>query len=217
MGQLRAESAIEPLVNLLNRIDLKVDDWVQVELPDVLAMIGPAAIPALDRFLADPDNGLWARGAAAGALSKIGVQYAEARDRCVELVTSQLQRFREQDLDLNALLIDALVELHAVESAPVIAEAFAADKVELSLRGDWEEIQIALGLLDERITPPPPGGWVLPFLNREIGLPDTEYVDPLEAQRRQEQQRESERAKKRRRRKLAKQTKQKQRRKKKKR
>ncbi len=136
LGQLRAESAIEPLVNLLNRIDLKVDDWVQVELPDVLAMIGPAAIPALDRFLADPDNGLWARGAAAGALSKIGVQYAEARDRCVELVTSQLQRFREQDLDLNALLIDALVELHAVESAPVIAEAFAADKVELSLRGD---------------------------------------------------------------------------------
>jgi hypothetical protein len=33
--------------------------------------------------------------------------------------------------------------------------AFAANRVALDLGGDWEEVQIALGLLDERITPKP--------------------------------------------------------------
>ena len=45
--------------------------------------------------------------------------------------------------------------------------AFAADKVDLSIRGDWEEIQIELGLLDERITPVPPSGWILDEMERE--------------------------------------------------
>ena len=32
--------------------------------------------------------------------------------------------------------------------------AFVAEKVDLSIAGDWEDVQIALGLLAQRLTPP---------------------------------------------------------------
>jgi hypothetical protein len=39
------------------------------------------------------------------------------------------------------------------ESADVIEQAFASGRVDLMVRGDWEDVQIELGLLDKRITP----------------------------------------------------------------
>ena len=53
LGQLRAESAVEPLLSLLHRIDDDQNDWVGEEIPQVMGMIGPAAIPALAAYLAD--------------------------------------------------------------------------------------------------------------------------------------------------------------------
>jgi hypothetical protein len=70
LGQLRAEAAVEPLTRLLVRIDEFNDDWVGEELPEVFGMIGPAAIPALTDYLADPSHGLWACVAAAHSLEK---------------------------------------------------------------------------------------------------------------------------------------------------
>jgi hypothetical protein len=34
-------------------------------------------------------------------------------------------------------------------------KAFAAKRVDISIPGDWEDVQIQLGLLDERLTPAP--------------------------------------------------------------
>lgn len=45
LGQLRAEEAIEPLIAL--RKTLEDSDWAIDELPEVLGMIGPAALPPL--------------------------------------------------------------------------------------------------------------------------------------------------------------------------
>ena len=56
---------------------------------------------------------------------------------------------------LNAFLMSYLVDLKAVEAAPVMEKAFAADRVDISVQGDWEDVQIRLGLLDERLTPAP--------------------------------------------------------------
>ncbi len=52
-------------------------------------------------------------------------------------------------------MIGDLIDLQGVEAAPVIERAFAANKVEVMVQGDWEDVQIALGLLAERQTPPP--------------------------------------------------------------
>ncbi len=56
---------------------------------------------------------------------------------------------------MNGFIIADLAELGATEAAPLMEEAFAVERVDLSVGGDWEDIQIELGLLAERKTIPP--------------------------------------------------------------
>lgn len=159
LGQFRAEAAIEPLLGLLRRVDEEDDEWAGTDLPQVLGEIGAAAIPALTAYLQDDSHGPRARIAAGESLKCIAKEYPEAREACVAALTEQLDRFTANNEELNAFLIWWLMDLDAVESAPVMERAFAADAVDSSVVGDWEDVQIALGLLDERITPPPKWGW----------------------------------------------------------
>jgi len=167
LSQLRAESAVEPLVGLFHRIDDDDDEWAQEELPEVFGMIGPAAIPAVAKYLADASHGLWARVAAASSLKEIGQRHPDARAECVAILTRQLEHFADQDETLNAHLVSTLLDLKAVESAPVMERAFAARRVELSVAGDWEEAQVELGLLEKRKTPRP--NFVADSLGPELG------------------------------------------------
>lgn len=109
----------------------------------------------------------------------IAEYHPDARDTCVAVLTGLLEHFAENDTGLNTHLISALIDLGAVESAPVMEQAFKADVVELEVHGDWEEVQIALGLLDERITPKPPYGWFLPKFNELLaGKPTQQTAKP---------------------------------------
>ena len=163
LRQLRATEAIVPLLHLLRYIDERDDDWVQEEVPGVLAQIGPAVLgPAAD-FLADPENGVWACVGALTAIEAIGKEYPESRARCVQIVSQQLEQFAVQDGILNAALIDCLTEFKAVETAPLIKQAFASGNVDMTLHGDWEDVQIELGLLAERTTAEQNLIWENPF------------------------------------------------------
>jgi HEAT repeat protein len=99
LGQLRAEAAIEPLIEILWRIDDE-DEWVGEEVPTVLGMIGPAAVPKLTEYLADPGNGLWPRVAAAQALVEIGQRHPEAWADCVAVLTRNLEGFPSHEQTL---------------------------------------------------------------------------------------------------------------------
>ncbi len=155
LAQLRAEEAVEPLTHLLPRIDEHDDDWVGEELPRVFGHIGPPAIPVLADTLADGAHGLWARVAAAHGLEEIGTRHPEARSDAIDALTSTLERFADLDSTLNAFLISYLVDLDAVEAAPLMERAFQAERVELQVMGDWEDVQIELGLLEGRESPSP--------------------------------------------------------------
>jgi hypothetical protein len=154
LGQMKATAAIEPLLALFQNADHH-DEWVSEELPDIYGLLGPAAIPALANYLADPTQGIWARITANDCIQKIGSQNPESRDRCVEVLTQQLTAFADNDPQLNGLVVCSLLDLNAVEAAAVMEQAFAANAVELDLAGDWEDVQISLGLKTERDTPPP--------------------------------------------------------------
>jgi hypothetical protein len=160
LAQLRAEAAIPDLVATFNLIDEEDSEYRQNEYPKVMALIGPAAIPALQAYMADEENGLWSRVTAGDALAKIGEAHPQSRDDCVAILADQLSRYERQDPMQNALLISVLTDLQAVEAAPAMEAAFIAGSVELSVQGDWEEVQIELGLLRERLTPKPEYGWV---------------------------------------------------------
>ncbi len=144
LGQLRAEEAIAPLLNLFH--ELEEDDWVGEELPRVYGMIGAAAIPALTAYLADTSRGISPRISVAHALAEIGMSHAEARETCITALTRQLEAFRKNDRELNGFLISYLVDLQAIEIAPLMQRAYAAGRVDEIVMGDWEDVQVALGL-----------------------------------------------------------------------
>src|SRR5437868_4322041 len=66
LGQLRAAEAVGPLLKQLDAC--ANDDWCHEELPVVLGMIGPAALPALADYLAGPAHGVYHRWAVADAV-----------------------------------------------------------------------------------------------------------------------------------------------------
>jgi hypothetical protein len=155
LGQLRAESAVEPLTSLFHFVDDRHDDWVREEVPEVLGMIGPAAVSVVAAYLSDATHGMWARVAAATSLEEIAKRHPESRDECVAILTGQLSQFEKNTKTLNTFLIGPLIHLHAVECAPLIERVFAARHVDIAVYGDWEDVQIKLGLRQERATPKP--------------------------------------------------------------
>ena len=155
LAQLRAEAAAKPLTRLLVRIDEFGDDSVGEELPVVFGLIGPAAIPALAGYLTDPAHGPWARVAAAHGLAENDERHPDARTQCITGLTELLKDFAELDPVLNGSLVSSLVDLKAIEAAPLIEQAFAANCVDSFVRGDLEDVHIELGLLQERQTPKP--------------------------------------------------------------
>jgi hypothetical protein len=146
IAHLRAEEAIAPLLGLFRRADEFHDTCILSELPKVFAQIGPAGIGPLASYAADTSHGEWARVGAAEAIGKIGQQYPDTRAECVAHLSSQLDKFSEQTETSNGLIVASLLDLKAIEAAPIIEKAFAAGAVAEGTAGDWEEVQIELGL-----------------------------------------------------------------------
>ena len=153
LGQLRAEAAVVPLLELFQRIDDDGDDWVGEELPEVYGLIGPAAINALSDYIADSSHGLWARIGAATSIEHIGQKHVSARAECAAVLARALEKFDAQEPELNASLISDLCDLGLKDHLPLIERAFASKRVDESVRGDWQDIQIELGLIKERTSP----------------------------------------------------------------
>jgi hypothetical protein len=148
LGQLRAEEAILPLMELFQ--ELEESDWAIEELPEVYGMIGPRAIPSLADYLSTSSHSVEARMTAANCLERIGKIHPEARGECVSVLTRELERFRTNDPDLNGSLISDLLDLKAVEAIPVIRAAFANHRVDPFIAGDVEDVEIELGLRAQR-------------------------------------------------------------------
>ena len=154
LGQLEAQAAAAPLLTLLER------EWedpaVFDEVPLVLGMIGPPSLPGATLWLFDEERDVRLRVAAGRILAEVAHEYPERRDEAAAVLTQQLQDWPHQDPVLNAVLIAYLAELQEVAAAPLMEAAFAAGAVDLSVQGDWEDVQIDLGLLEERLTDPAP-------------------------------------------------------------
>lgn len=153
LGQLRASAAAEPLLALLQREQDNL--WVFEELPAVLGMIGPAALPGATLLLFDESRDEPLRAAAAGIILNVAHEHPERRDEAAGILAKQLEDWRDQSPQLNAYLVSYLVELNDTAAAPVMEAAFAAGRVDVTVAGDWEDVQVDLGLLEERTTPPP--------------------------------------------------------------
>ncbi|MFG0283559.1 MAG: hypothetical protein ACF8R7_03985 [Phycisphaerales bacterium JB039] len=140
LGQLRCESAIRPLLERLDYAAQIHDDWGLEEIPEALAMIGPAALAQLALFVPDQRRGLFARTAAAYAMRRIAASFSEYRSTVISKLAEQLKLSRYNDETLNGLIISDLLELRAVEASDAIERAYLAGDVDESVCGDLDEV-----------------------------------------------------------------------------
>jgi Protein of unknown function (DUF1186) len=146
LGQLHAEAAIDPLIQLFK---LEDNDWVGVELPQVFALIGTAAIAPIAAFLTDPSTKEWEGMYAADSLKMLADTYPDNGQACIDGIVKRLESFSQDEDGLNGGLINNLVDLKVVEAAPLMEKVFAAEAVDEFFTGTWATVQVDLGLKAE--------------------------------------------------------------------
>ena len=152
LGQLRAVNAVEPLLHLL--VERVRDDWAMDELPQVYGLIGAGAIPTIEAYLADKSH-QEATGLIAESLEIMTRLHPEVKPEAVAALIRLLENFEENDYDLNSAIISSLVHLKVLEALPLIERAFAADRVDEFMTGDWDDVQVELGLKEAPPEEPP--------------------------------------------------------------
>jgi len=145
LGQLRAVEAVKPLTKLFA---LATDsDWVTDDLPAAFGLIGSAAIPTLKDYMAQHASDESASSDIAPiALKRIAEQHPETRDECIAVMVEQLSKYNENTVMLNSFIIGELLDLNAVEAAPVMKAAHAAHRVDIMVNGTWQNVKDELGI-----------------------------------------------------------------------
>lgn len=156
LGQLKTASAIDALVEGTQRwSDSDWFEWFTEAMPDIFGGIGGSAISPVAKLLQNSTAPLYSRTSAINYLEKIGVAHPECRDRCVAALTEQLQKFHENDPTLNGFLVTTLAtDLKTLAAADIIETAFQADRVDETIIGDWNDVQVHLGLKSIKDLPP---------------------------------------------------------------
>ena len=153
LGRLGGEAAIAPLLQVLDRWgnDETWWEWAIEDLPTGFAQIGPIAIPAVAAYLEDTTHEDETRQTSITILTEIAEAHEETRADVIAVLTRQLEKFNENSLTLNGFLVTALAsDLEAVESAPVIEQAYQAGRVDEQFIGDWDDAQVYLGLKERK-------------------------------------------------------------------
>lgn len=146
IGQLRSQTAIQPLIDLIDR---SVDnEWVWSDIPLVFAMLGPLAIAPLSKYVRENPQKYATTYTAITALSQIGQYYPDATPLIAAFLNDRLSKAPENHPAVNGYLVRALVDLKAEESVPVIREAFEEGLVDESVTGEWYDILVEFGLAD---------------------------------------------------------------------
>jgi hypothetical protein len=165
LGQLQAEASIAPLLAFLKTAE--GDEAVGEEFPKVFGMIGPPAMPHIARFLSDQSNPTFPVATAIEGLKEIAERHPDSRAECVGILARTLEQHADADGSINGFVVSALIDLAAVEAIDAMREAFRRNSVDISIAGDEEDVEIALGLRHYRSTPKPvyqimPTGWLAP-------------------------------------------------------
>jgi len=189
LAQLGAREAVPAMLRL--HATEGESDWVGEDIPLALSRFGPPVLEELRAYLSDPKNETWTRVGVAHAMELISKAFPESRTDCVEALCAGLKLFEQNDETVNGFIISYLADINAPETAPLVERAFQSGRVDLSIMGDYEEFQIAVGLLEERLTPSPKYGWFMPELRESF----VEYDEQMKTRQRQAEKKEKQKRK----------------------
>ena len=193
LGQLRAVETIQPLLDVQDDLDERGDDWYLEEFSRVFGLIGPPAIGPLKAYLSDESHRELPRSSAASGLAEIARRYPETREQVVDILTAELSRHQQNLGEFNGLVLSSLLDLRAAESAAAIERAFAANVIDPTVVGDWEDVRRELGVPGLGIAPDRSPGW--PSIRERLGLRDIRLDQKQETGNRNRQQNSKRRAK----------------------
>ncbi len=146
LADLKSSESVEPLIHMLCELDDEEDDWASTELPHVFGKIGQPAIAALVRLTGMADQQEFVRTIAVEALHRVAEYYPKTRDEVVVCLSELMTNAGESDIDFNSVVLVGLVELRAVEAAEAIERAFAGNRLDVGMMGDWEVVRTKLGV-----------------------------------------------------------------------
>ncbi|MGR3279132.1 DUF1186 domain-containing protein [Acaryochloris marina NIES-2412] len=150
LGLLEAEAAIMPLLNLLED---PVHECAQEEIPKVISLIGPSALAAVQDYIANPSHNIFGRIFASNYFKRLYDRHPDQREQCIKILAHLLTSYKKNDPGLNGFLILSLCDLQAVDKASEIKKVFDAQQVDLMIMGDWDEVQVKLGLKTRKEVP----------------------------------------------------------------
>ena len=82
--------------------------------------------------------------------------YPETKEECAAAIVTALKGYKENDESLNGSMISDLVQMNAaLEPIALIEEVFKSGNVDEAVDGDFEDIQVKLGLIEKRASPRP--------------------------------------------------------------
>jgi hypothetical protein len=154
LAQLGAAETVGPLLEMIEPLEELDDDWYPDELPHVFALIGPASFTPLREYLADERHGMYPRVCAATGLMELARRHGQLRGDAVKALCDVLSKFEHNDGVFNGYLIADLLDLKATEAAELIERAHAADRVDLTMCGNWEAVRQDLGVEGLGLVPP---------------------------------------------------------------
>jgi len=170
LADLKADAAVEPLVDVLCASEDEFDDWLSEELPHVFGKIGPSAMDPLMRVAADGGKPDHVRSVAVRGLGRVAHYHPDTRDRIVAGLTELMTAAADGQLEFNNALLVELVELQAVEGAEAIERAFAGNLLDVAMIGTWEVVRRTLGVEGLGLTMPENPHNSIERLRRRMGL-----------------------------------------------
>lgn len=151
LGRLRAAKAVPALMALFDNAE--EDEWLWEDLPKIFGLIGEPAVEPLAAYVADRSHNTHMRGVASCALMRVGTAVEPARARCVQALLGVLNGYGQEDAGLNMLVIYDLLDLGAMEAAPLVDAAFRAGLVDIEQQAEIDELRASFGLRDQHGEP----------------------------------------------------------------
>lgn len=142
LGRIGASDRAADLVPLL---DLD-DDGNAGFLSEVFSSFGEPALAPLAAYVQDHTRWTYSRTQAIELIDELVDAHPELRDRVVQIYTTALKDATNNESVYNGMLLAGLLQLKAIESLPVIRQAFEDQAIELEIAGDWPEVLEELGL-----------------------------------------------------------------------
>jgi hypothetical protein len=152
--ELHAKEAASSLIETFDTY--YESDYASEELPTVIASIAEGTcLDQLSLHVLDKSKHLYSRTMALRAIELTTNEHKSTANQCIEILDNCLNESDGDWPSFNGFLISSLMTLNAVSKINTISKAFNEDIVDLTIVGDLEDVEMALGLRKVRDTNPP--------------------------------------------------------------